>query len=157
MHFTQVLHNLIGKTMEALLPNTHQALPIILLCRPRIRPIHREFVSLSMCIVVLCYNQHGSILDHPYQYSGETHYGNSNKITNNFESNYGTLCNDRPGGHTQQKPQPVRLRPVSELRRNIHRCLLLVSNLNLVGQRICFAASSSLVFSTLFSRPALMQ
>ncbi|KAG1789378.1 uncharacterized protein HD556DRAFT_1446994 [Suillus plorans] len=54
-------------------------------------------------------------IHHPYQYSGETHYGNSNKITNNFESNYGTLCNDRPGGHTQQKPQPVRLRPVSEL------------------------------------------
>lgn len=61
------------------------------------------------------------ILDHPHQYSEENHIGNRNRTTNNFGSNYDT--HHRPGDRTQQKPQPVRLRPVSELRRCIFRCL----------------------------------
>ncbi|KAG2146850.1 Sec63 Brl domain-containing protein [Suillus bovinus] len=54
-------------------------------------------------------------IHHPHQYYGETHYRNSDKTTNNFGSNYDTVFNHRPGGHTQQKHQSVRLRPVSEL------------------------------------------
>ncbi|KAG1903838.1 uncharacterized protein F5891DRAFT_1208495 [Suillus fuscotomentosus] len=77
-------------------------------------------------------------IHHPYQYSGETHYGNSNKITNNFESSYGILCNDRPGGHTQQKPQPARLRPVSELP-DIFRSIFKFGVFNAI-QSTCFDA-----------------
>ncbi|KAG2041892.1 Sec63 Brl domain-containing protein [Suillus americanus] len=54
-------------------------------------------------------------IHHPYQHSGESHFGNSNKTKENFRSNYDTVYDHRPGGHMQQKPQPVRLRPVSEL------------------------------------------
>lgn len=45
MHLTQVVHNVIKKTMKALLLNTLQALAIILTYRPTMM-FHREFVRL---------------------------------------------------------------------------------------------------------------
>ncbi|KAG2349464.1 P-loop containing nucleoside triphosphate hydrolase protein [Suillus weaverae] len=70
-----------------------------------------------------------AILDHPHQYSGENHFSNSNKITNNFGYNYDT---------TQQKPQPVRLRPVSELP-DMFRSVFKFGVFNAI-QSICFDA-----------------
>ncbi|KAG1778474.1 hypothetical protein EV702DRAFT_154436 [Suillus placidus] len=77
-------------------------------------------------------------IHHPHQYSGENHFRNSNRITNNFGSNYDTVCNRRPGGQTQQKPQPVRLRPVSELP-DMFRSVFKFGVFNAI-QSICFDA-----------------
>jgi ATP-dependent DNA helicase HFM1/MER3 len=62
-----------------------------------------------------------TIPDRSHQYSGEENFRNSDEKD---KSNYDTMYNHRPGVHTQQKPQPVRLRPVSELRR-VFSCSIL--------------------------------
>ncbi|KAG1761698.1 Sec63 Brl domain-containing protein [Suillus occidentalis] len=77
-------------------------------------------------------------IHHPHQYSGETHLGNPNRITNNFGSNYDTVGHHRSGDHTQQKPQPVRLRPVSELP-DMFRGIFKFGVFNTI-QSICFDA-----------------
>ncbi|KAG2755826.1 P-loop containing nucleoside triphosphate hydrolase protein [Suillus brevipes Sb2] len=77
-------------------------------------------------------------IHHPHQYSEENPFGNPNRITNNFGSNYDTACHHRSGDHTQQKPQPVRLRPVSELP-DMFRSMFKFGVFNNI-QSICFDA-----------------
>ncbi|KAG1754344.1 hypothetical protein EDB19DRAFT_1902496 [Suillus lakei] len=78
------------------------------------------------------------VLDHPRQPSGENYFGSLNKTTNNLGSNYGTVYNHKPSGQTQQKPQSVRLRPVSELP-DMFRSVFKFGVFNAI-QSICFDA-----------------
>ncbi|KAG2147242.1 Sec63 Brl domain-containing protein [Suillus cothurnatus] len=70
-----------------------------------------------------------------HQYSGEENFRNSDEKD---KSNYDTMYNHRPGVHTQQKPQPVRLRPVSELP-DMFRSIFKFGVFNAI-QSICFDA-----------------
>ncbi|KAG1891431.1 P-loop containing nucleoside triphosphate hydrolase protein [Suillus subluteus] len=77
-------------------------------------------------------------IHHPHQYSGENNFRHSNKTKDNFGSNYDTVYNYRPSGHAHQKPQPVLLRPVSELP-DMFRSIFKFGVFNAI-QSICFDA-----------------
>ncbi|KAG0697011.1 DEAD-domain-containing protein [Suillus ampliporus] len=82
-----------------------------------------------------------AITDHPHQHAGENYFENSNKTIKNFGSHYDTHAsayNHTSAGQAQQKPQTVRLRPVSELP-DIFRSVFKFGVFNAI-QSICFDA-----------------